>query len=148
MRQVWRMASVLLLAIVGRSQAQNPSHSAAPLFYDVAQETTLTGTVAGVFTKATPGMLPGSHLTLTTPDSSVDVSLGAFAFVGKGSVSVSGGQQIEVTGILKNLQGKPVFFARLLKVGDNVYTLRNAHGLPVTPNSHERANQAQNGETR
>lgn len=149
MRQVLRITSVLLLAIVGRSLAQNPSHSPAPLFYDVAQETTLTGTVTGIFTKATLGMLPGSHLTLTTPNSSVDVSLGAFAFVGKGSLSVSGGQQIEVTGIMKSLQGKPVFFARLLKVGDNVFAVRNAHGLPVTPSSHEHANQeAQNMETR
>ena len=149
MRQVLKITSVLLLAIVGCSQAQNPSHSAAPLFYDVAKETTLTGTVTGVFTKAAPGMLPGAHLTLTTPDNSLDVSLGAFAFVGKGSLSVTGGQQVEVTGLMKTLQGRPVFFARLLKVGNNIYAIRNAHGLPVPPNSHEHTNQeAQNEENR
>ena len=149
MRQVLRITSVLLLAIVGRGQAQSPAKSSAPFFYDIAQETTLTGTVTDVFTKPAPGMLPGSHLILTTASSSVDISLGVFAFVGKGSLSVTGGQQIEVTGIMKTLQGRPVFLARLLKVRDNTFAIRNVHGLPVPPNSHERANQeAQNGENR
>jgi len=150
MRQVLRMTSaLLLLTMMGRSQAQNSSQSAAPLFYDIAQETTLTGTVTSVFSKAAPGMLPGAHLILTTPSSSVDVSLGAFAFVGKGSLAVVGGQQIQVTGIMKKLQGRPAFVARIVKVGDDIYAIRNSHGLLVTPNSHERANQeAQNGETR
>jgi len=149
MTQVLRITAVLLLTIVGSGQAQSPSHSAAPFFYDIAQETTLTGTVTGVFTKPAPGMLPGAHLTLTTPSNSVDVSLGVFAFAGKGSLAVTGGQQIEVTGIMKTLQAKPVFLARLVKVGDTTYAIRNAHGLPVAPNTHERANQeAQNGENR
>jgi hypothetical protein len=149
MRQVLRITSVLLLTIVARGYAQT-SHSTAPFFYDIARETTLTGAVTGLFPKAAaPGMLPGAHLTLTTPTSSIDVSLGVFAFDGKGSLSISEGQQIEVTGIMKTLHGRPVFFARLLKVGDNIFAIRNAHGLPVPPNSHERANQeAQNGENR
>ena len=149
MKQVIRITSVLLLTIMGRGLAQSPSHSALPFLYDVAQETVLTGTVTGEFPKPAPGMLPGAHLTLTTPGGSVDVSLGVFAFTGKGSLTVSGGQQIEVTGIMKTLPAKSVFLARLVKVGDTTYTVRNAHGLPVPPNSHERANQdAQNGENR
>ena len=149
MRQVLKITSALLLTIVARGYAQNLSHPTTPFFYDVAQETTLTGAVIGVFPKAAPGMLPGAHLILTMPDSSLDVSLGVFAFDGKGSLSISEGQQVTVTGIMKTLHGRRVFLARLLKVGDNIFAIRNAHGLPVPPNSHERANQeAQNGENR
>ena len=150
MRQLLKVTSMLVvLTSVGSSLAQNAAPSAAPLFYDVTQETTLAGTVADISTTAAPKALPGAHLTLTTPNGAIDVSLGAFVFAGKGSLPVTGGEQVELTGISKVLQGRQVFLARLLKVGDNVYAIRNSHGLPITPASHERANQkAQNGETR
>jgi hypothetical protein len=134
---------------LGNSYAQNTSTSATPLFYDVAQETTVAGIVAQSLAKATPGMLPGAHIMLTSPSGTVDVSLGAFAFSGKKSLPQLGGQQIEVTGVAKTLRNRQVFIARLVKVGDSVYAVRNNHGLPLTPRSQERANQeAQNGESR
>ncbi len=150
MRQSFVTASVLLVMVaVAYGQSQIASSAAAPLFYDVSQETTLTGTVAVLSKVSLPGTLPGAHLTLTTPNSSIDVSLGNFAFSGKGALSLAEGLQIEVTGVFKRLRGSQVLLARLVKVGDSVYAIRNIHGLPVTPQPHERANQhIQNEETR
>ncbi len=150
MRRHFGTALVLLVMVtVVYGQSQIASSTAAPLFYDASQETTLTGTVAVLSKSSHPGKLPGAHLTLTTPNSSIDVSLGSFAFSGKGALSLTEGQQVEVTGVLKKLNGTQVLLARLVKAGDGIYAIRNIHGLPVTPNTHERANQkAQNEETR
>lgn len=142
MTRYFFITSVLLVIVtVAYSHAQSASDTAAPLFYDVSQETTLTGTVARLSKSSLPGTLSGAHLTLTTPNSSIDVSLGHFAFSGKGALSVAEGQQVEVTGVLKKLHGSQVLLARVVRVGDSVYAIRNIHGLPVTPHMHERANQ-------
>jgi len=150
MKRFFTKTSVLiLLALFGNGYAQKTTPSVAPLFYDLALETTVAGTVAQSLTKAVPGMLPGAHLLLNTTNGTVDVSLGAFAFSGKNSLPQLGGQQVEVTGVAKSLRSRQVFIARLVKVGDNVYAVRNNHGLPLAPTSQERANQeAQNGESR
>ena len=150
MRQSFTKACVLfLLTTFGSGYAQKTTTSSAPLFYDMAQETTVTGTVAQSLVKAIPGMIPGVHLILTTPSGTVDVSLGAFAFSGKGSLPQLAGQQVEVTGISKTLLNRQVFIARLVRVADDVFAVRNNHGLPLTPRKLERANQeAQNGESR
>lgn len=146
MSQLVKRVFVLLLMItVAKVWAQN----SAPLFYDAAKETTLNGTVVSVLSKPTPGMFPGAHLTLATPTGSSDISLGSFALIGDGALSVSSGQQVVITGVSKLFHGKPVFLARLVQAGGNLYAIRNAHGLPVPPKSHQRANQdAQNGEIR
>jgi hypothetical protein len=119
--------------------------SAAPLQgpfrYDLSQEITLNGTVAGVLPRRTPEKVAGAHLILTTLSGPVDVSLGTFALQGQDPLSVAPGQQIEVTGIPKTLKGKPFFLARLIKVGDRVYEIRNEHGIPISPLARERARQ-------
>jgi len=150
MRKLFTKTFVLiLLTTFENSYPQNTNPSAAPLFYDMAQETTLTGIVTQSLVKAIPGMIPGSHLILTTPSGSVDVSLGAFAFSGKGSLPQLAGQQVEVTGVSKTLLNRQVFIARLVKVADDVFAVRNNHGLPLTLRSLGRTNQkAQNGESR
>lgn len=142
MRQFFIIALLLsVMVMVAWGQSQSASGTAAPLFYDVSQETTLTGTVAVLSKSSLPGTLPGAHLTLTAPNSSIDVSLGHFAFSGKDALSLAAGQQVEVTGVFKRLRGSQVLLARLVKVGNSVYAIRNIHGLPVTPNAHERATQ-------
>ena len=149
MSQFLRRASFLLLLIaIAHASAQN-SRNSAPLFYDTTQETMLAGTVSTVSDKVDAGTLTGAHLTLSTPTGTCDVSLGPFALTGDGALPVSAGQQVEITGISKTINGIPVFFARLIQIGNSIYAVRNAHGLPVTPKSHHRANQeAQNGEIR
>jgi hypothetical protein len=118
-------------------------------FYDISKEVTLSGTVSDVLAKAAPGTLPGAHLLFATSSGSVDASLGKFALQGNDPVSVAPGREVAVTGIMMTIRGKDVFIARIVKVGGRAYTLRNQHGVPVSPLSRERASQnaTQKGES-
>lgn len=148
-----RALALLSLALASLPiQAQTTpasTRSAGPYTYDIAQEVTLSGTVSTVLTKPSRGMIAGSHLLLTTASGPVDVSLGAFGLKGDGALSVAAGQQVLVTGVIKILKNQQVFVARTVKVGEEVYAIRNRHGIPVSPQARQRAigNAAQNGET-
>ena len=150
--RITTLALILLFTTLLPSQAQTATgaiRAAGPSAYDTSQEVSLSGTVSSVVAKSSPGTLPGSHLMLATLTGPVDVSLGMFGMLGKGALTVSGGQQVEVTGIMKTLKGKQIFFARQVKIEGHVYAIRNEHGIPVTPQARERANQkAPNQETR
>jgi hypothetical protein len=135
-----RLLVALLLAIlVVPLNAESAGHSG--VYYDVSQEVTLSGSVSAVLINPAPGMIMGSHLLLTTTSGQVDASLGKWALQGKGALSLNPGQQIEVTGVMKTLNDKQVFIARSVKAGGKVYTLRNEHGVPVSPQTRERAAQ-------
>jgi hypothetical protein len=110
-------------------------------YYDVTKEVTLNGTVSSVLKRASAGMIAGSHLMLATASGEVDASLGKWGLQGKGALSVTPGERVEVTGVMKTLKDKEVFVARTVKVGGQVYTMRNRHGVPVSPQSRERASQ-------
>ena len=141
------LASLLfaILAIPLGAQPVPESHH----YYDIAKEVTVVGTVSKVLVKASPGMIVGSHLLLSTTSGSLDASLGRFGLRGKGALSVAGGQQIEVIGVMKSFKDKQVFFARTVTVGGHTYAIRNKNGIPVTPQARERAHEnSQSGETR
>ncbi len=135
------LVSALLVTFAVPLIAQ-PSDSHA---YDVSKEITLSGTVSGVVTKTAPGTLLGAHLLLATVSGQVDASLGRWAFAGKDPLSVTIGQQIEVTGVMQTANGREVFIARTVKFGSHVYTLRNAHGIDISPTARELA--AKRGES-
>ena len=101
-----------------------------PFSYSVTEEVTLTGTVSCVLSKATPGAIVGSHLLLATLSGPVDASLGRFGLRGNGAVPVAPGQPIEATGVMRTIKEKKVFLVRTMKVGNEVYMIRNEHGLP------------------
>ena len=46
---------------------------------------------------------------------------------------------------MKTLRDKEVFVARTVKVSGRVYTMRNAHGISVSPQSRQRSAQVQKG---
>jgi len=131
------LASLLFAIVVVPLNAQ-PAADSIP-YYDVSQEVTLSGTVSAVLSRPAPGMMMGAHLLLTTISGKVDASLGRWGFQGKGALSVVPGQQVEVTGVLKAFRGREVFVARIVKAGGKVYTMRNAHGIPVSPQARERS---------
>jgi hypothetical protein len=125
-----------------QSQTTAVATKAAGAFsYSVTEEVTLTGTVSSVLTKATSGTIVGSHMLLATLSGPVDASLGRFGLRGNGAVSIAAGQQIEATGVMKTIRDKRFFLVRTMKVGDEVYTIRNEHGFPVSPRARERAGQ-------
>lgn len=153
MKLLFRSTSALMLIIAfGLGQAQSApqsSRAAALSGYDVRDEQVLAGTVAVLVARQSPGMLPGSHLLLTTTNGLVDVSLGGFAFQGKDALSVAAGEQIEVTGVMRTFGGRSVLLARIVTVLNHSYAIRNEHGIPVTPKARERASgKPQDQETR
>jgi hypothetical protein len=133
------------LAVPLGAQPARQSH----LFYDISKEVTLTGTVSDVLAKAAPGTMPGPHLLFATSSGKVDASLGRFALQGKNPLSVTPGQEITVTGIMKTIKDKDVFVARIVKVNGKAYSLRSHYGVPLSPLSRERSSQkaAQKGES-
>ena len=131
----------LLFAILAVPLGAQPAPTARP-YYDISKEVTLNGTVSSVFKRAPGGMTAGSHLMLTTSSGTVDASLGRWAMEGKGALSIAAGQRVQqVTGVMKTYKDKAVFVARTMTVGSRIYTIRNQHGVPVSPQSRARAGQ-------
>jgi len=58
---------------------------------------------------------------------------------GKGALSVTPGQQIELTGVMKTVRDKEVFVVRSAKADGKIFTMRNEHGIEVSPLARERA---------
>jgi hypothetical protein len=142
------ICALALLCVIQPQQSANAQRAAAtaakpagPYTYDSTKEVTLAGTVSKVITQASPGMVPGAHLLLTTPSGPLDVSLGTFALRGDGALSVDQGQQVHVIGVPKTLRGGPFFLARNVTVGTQVYAIRNEHGILVSPQGRVRASQ-------
>lgn len=145
------LALLSMISLLPPVQAQTAAgtRTAGPLSYDISEEVTLHGTVSSVLAKPAAGMVMGAHLLLATPLGPVDASLGRFALLGNGAVSVAHGQQIEVTGVMKTIRNQQVFLARTVKANGQVYTIRNERGVPLPPRARERASQntAQKGES-
>jgi hypothetical protein len=136
--------AIIFVSFLRPVQAQTTAvatNAAGAFSYSVTEEVTLTGTVSSVLTKATSGTIVGSHMLLATLSGPVDASLGRFGLRGNGAVSIAAGQQIEATGVMKTIRDKRFFLVRTMKVGDEVYTIRNEHGFPVSPRARERAGQ-------
>jgi len=145
----WVLLVLLSVSLVPLVQAQTTTagtRTAGPFSYDVRHEFTLNARVSSVLTKPSTGMIMGSHLLLATPSGPVDASLGRFGLLGKGAVSVTAGQQIEVTGVMKTLNDQQVLLVRTVKTGGQIYTIRNQHGFPVPPQARERASRKSAGE--
>jgi hypothetical protein len=106
--------------------------------YDVSQEVTLSGTVSSMLYTPAPGTIRGSHLMLETVSGRLDASLGRFGLEGKGALSVTPGQQIELSGVMKTVCDKEVFVVRSVKANGITFTIRNEHGIEVSPLTRER----------
>jgi hypothetical protein len=107
--------------------------------YDLSKEVTLSVTVSIVLHRPAPGMIWGSHLMVETVSGRLDASLGRFGLEGAGALSVTPGQQIELTGAMKTVRDKEVFMVRSVKANGKTYTMRNEHGVDVSPLARERA---------
>jgi len=141
------LLSGLLFAITAIPMYAQPAHSGPSAttkaeshpFYDITQEVTLSGPVSAVYERAVAGMVPGSHVVLLTGSGRVDASLGKWGLHGKGAPTIMNGEQVTVRGVMKTIRNKEVFFVRTMEVGGHTYNIRNQHGVPVSPQSRERA---------
>ena len=135
---LWIIILLSLIALQPPVQAETPpktNGSGSPYSYDATQEVTLDGVVLAVLLRPAPapGITSGYHLLLTTASGPIDVNLGPFGMQGTGAVGVVGGQQIEVTGVMKI--NTHILIARTLRANLVVYTIRNLRGFPVRPRS-------------
>jgi len=119
----------------------------APPKYDISREVTLTATVSSVVSQATSEkkMLAGSHLILETASGKIDVSLGDFPLTVEGAPSVSAGQRVQVTGVLKTVRDQRVLMARLALINGRTYKVRNAHGFLLMPAANKETAEAKGG---
>jgi len=119
------------------------AQSAAPraFSYDISNEVSITGTVSAVLIKPAAGMIGGSHILISTPSGMVDVSLGRFGLTGKGALSGSAGEKIDVTGVMRTVKDQQVFMARTVQVGGESFTIRNEHGVEVPPQARPDARE-------
>ncbi|MGA3104000.1 MAG: hypothetical protein ABSD53_05940 [Terriglobales bacterium] len=140
-------AMLFLISSARPVQAQTPVR-VAPVFYDVADEVTVSGTVSSIVPRATLGMMPGAHLLLATPSGPIDGSLGRFGLRGAGAVSVSAGEQVEATGVMRTIGGRSVFLVRSVTANGRTYSVRNEHGVLLSPQARQRTGQktGSNGE--
>jgi|HubBroStandDraft_6_1064221.scaffolds.fasta_scaffold702672_2 hypothetical protein len=127
-------AQILAQAPTGAAKSQ------APFTYDVSREVTITGKVSSVLAKPSTGMIMGSHLLIVTSNGLVDASLGRFGLRGDGAPSVTAGQRVKVTGVMRTIKDKPVLWTRIVKVDGQSYTIRNQHGFPLSAQSRKRTN--------
>ena len=138
------LAPALSLAIfIVPLTAQTGVHSVP--YYDATKEVTISGTVSAVLTKPAPGMTWGCHLLIATLNDTVDASLGRWGLQSTEALSAIGGKQVEVLGVMKNINGKQVFLARTVKADGKLHVIRNARGVPISPQTRERA--ARKGES-
>jgi|SRR5580700_2811522 hypothetical protein len=122
--------------------AQTSDVSTRPVahpWYDITKEVTLTGTVTSVVKTPARGTeaMVGSHLLVETNSGVVDTSLGKYALRGKGALSVTTGDRVQLTGIMKTVRDKQVFVARVILTNGHAYALRNEHGLAYLPSARE-----------
>ena len=87
-------------------------------------------------------MILGAHLLVTTASGTVDASLGMFPFAGKGALSVREGNWVAITGMMTRINGKEIFLARTVKVGNEVYSIRDERGAIISPQERERGIEA------
>ena len=127
----------LLFAILVVPLSADDSHSR----YDVSKEVTLSGTVSSVLYKPAPRMIWGSHLMVETAFGRLDASLGRFGLEGEGALSVTPGRQIQLTGVMKTVRDKEGFLVRSVKANGKTFTMRNKHGIEVSPVARGRAAQ-------
>ena len=135
------LLALLCFALPAPAQSTAGSKYNPPFKYDASKEVTLKGSVSSVLAKGDPGMIVGAHLLVATNSGAVDASLGRFAMLGKDALVVEPGQQVEVTGEMRLLHNNQVLIARLVRVGDQVFTVRTESGVAISPQSRARLAQ-------
>jgi hypothetical protein len=129
-------AAALTFLVTGPAIAQPRGGGPGPR-YDAATEATVSGTVESVEQIAGPGGgrgrrgLGGTHLQLKTSSETLEVHLGPTAFLNAQKVSVARGDTLEIVGSRVTVDDERVLIARSVKKGDQVWTLRDAAGLPL-----------------
>jgi hypothetical protein len=120
-----------------QATAATTTKPAIPLRYDISKEVTLSATVESVPSKSSAGLLhSGSSAGFVLQTSSGPVQGRLTPFVlngnGKGAISISVGDHLQVTGVMMTLKNdRQVFVIRTITVAGRTYTIRNERGFPL-----------------
>ena len=136
--------ALCVLALPLHAQTSDTTKPVVHLRYDITQEITFTGTVSSVVSAAGGTKKEGgSHVIVQASAGKVDADLGEFAMRGKGALTVTPGQLVQLTGVMKTVRGQQVLITRLVQANGKVYKLRNEHGFAYHPIA--RKNQTTSG---
>lgn len=127
--------ALLLAILVIPAGAQEPKSTVGHGFgpaYDIAHETTLTGTIEDVVTKPAAGGVGGLHLMIAGPQGMVDAHLGAFLSK-ETKDSLHAGMPVQIIGAPMQLHDKEYFLARELNVDGHTVVIRSERGFLVLP---------------
>ncbi|MBZ5602976.1 MAG: hypothetical protein LAO79_11775 [Acidobacteriia bacterium] len=98
--------------------------------YDVATETTFTGTVQEVL-QPQSGRMTGTHLIVKTASGTLEVHLGPTSFVTGKGFNFAKDDSVQVVGSKVKVDGKDVVIAREVTREGKTLTLRDKAGRPL-----------------
>ena len=130
-------AAVVLLSppsvvLAQTTAGRGPMGRGMAMHYDVAAETTLSGTVEDVKSMASPrNGAGGLHLIVRTDNGTQEVAVGPAWFVTSKHFEFAKGDAVTVTGARTTVAGTAIVIAREVKKGEQVLTLRDAKGIPL-----------------
>lgn len=133
--KILAIASVLTFAWYLGSPGQGWAHAAPPHGGGrmMAQATErVSGTIRSVGQMARPNRAwTGTHLSLQTDGQTLDVALGPSDYVESQGVSLRAGDQVVVTGVRVEQEGRSTLVAYEVQKGGQTLRLRNANGRPL-----------------
>jgi hypothetical protein len=125
-------AGALLAASFSGAQQTPTTVSLASFAYDSSHETQIQGTVVS-YTAGSEVAPIGPHAMIQTASGNVDVHLGNAGMLKINDISLAAGDSVKIVGASHNFGNGDVFLARVLQKGNQTVTLRNAHGIPISP---------------
>ena len=98
--------------------------------YNVAGETTITGTVQDVM-QPQRGRMAGTHLIVKTDKETIEVHLGPSNFINREGFNFAKGDAVEILGAMVAMGSNDVLIAREVTKDGKKLTLRDGSGRPV-----------------
>jgi DNA/RNA endonuclease YhcR with UshA esterase domain len=126
------LALVLNVGVAHAQTAAATTTSTVPLRYDISKEITLSATVQSVSSKSSHALASTSGLMLQTNSGTLQGRLTAFTLSGKGALTITQGEQVQVTGVMTTAKNnKQVFLIRTIQIAGRTYAIRNERGFPL-----------------
>jgi|HubBroStandDraft_6_1064221.scaffolds.fasta_scaffold00680_12 hypothetical protein len=133
---LFALAAGVIFILPAHGQASSPAAAsstqakAVKTGYDLAKEVKIEGVIEKI--DATESSVPmGTHIQVQTPQGLVDAHLGFGAAAKPGRLGISEGQTVTVVGMMESVGNNEVLLARLLTTPNQIFVLRNEHGIPV-----------------
>jgi hypothetical protein len=123
----FRRSFIFTLVLAGSTAmlAQNGSFT-----YDRAAETTVAGRILHVVPFAAPDGV-GVHFDLQGANGLINVHVAPAAHLGQQNIAFFSDDQVEITGVTVAQDGNKSFVARIIKRGDQTFTVRTDEGKPA-----------------